>query len=168
MKNSQRVPSRSPVAFVIISTISQHEAVMSSRPPSKLKQLLVRDQLWWRYYLRNIDTIRQAVVDTICKVLACGRVIMGYPTSYAVTVNALTPKQSALAVKPCCVTPAARNSQISGLLTKKRYCRILNGSTSPLQCRIYSGNCSNSTALYWVNRAHWQQKAYRPLPVKKG
>ena len=51
---------------------------MSSRPPSKLKQLLVRDQLWWRYYLRNVDTIRQAVVDTISKVLACRRVIMGY------------------------------------------------------------------------------------------
>ena len=39
---------------------------MSSRPLSKLKQRLVRDQLWWRYYLRNADTIRQAVVDTIC------------------------------------------------------------------------------------------------------
>ena len=51
---------------------------MSSRPPSKLKQLLVRNQLWWRYYPRNVDTIRQVVVDTICKVLACGRVIMGY------------------------------------------------------------------------------------------
>ena len=51
---------------------------MSSRPPSKLKQLLVCDQLWWRYYQRNADTIRQAVVDTICKVLACGRVIMSY------------------------------------------------------------------------------------------
>ena len=51
---------------------------MSSRPPSKLKQRLVRDQLWWRYYQCNADTIRQAVVDTISKVLACGRVIMGY------------------------------------------------------------------------------------------
>ena len=80
---------------------------MSSRPPSKLKQLLVRDQLWWRYYLRNVDTIRRAVVDTICKVLACGRVISwAMPTSYAVTVNALTPKQSALAVKPDCAIPA--------------------------------------------------------------
>ena len=55
-----------------------YETAMSSRPPSKLKQLLIRDQLWWRYYLRNVNTIRQAVVDTICKVLACGRVIMGY------------------------------------------------------------------------------------------
>ena len=55
-----------------------YETAMSSRPPSKLKQLLVRDQLWWRYYLRNVDAIRQAVFDTICKVLACGRVIMGY------------------------------------------------------------------------------------------
>ena len=51
---------------------------MSSRPPSKLKQLLLRDQLWWRYYQRNADTIRQSGVDTIAKVLACGRVIMGY------------------------------------------------------------------------------------------
>ena len=51
---------------------------MTSRPPSKLKQLLLRDQLWWRYYQRNADTIRPAVVDAISKVLACGRVIMGY------------------------------------------------------------------------------------------
>ena len=55
-----------------------YETAMSSRPPSKLKQLLVHDLLWWRYYLRNVDTIRQAVVDTICKVLTCGRIIMGY------------------------------------------------------------------------------------------
>ncbi len=51
---------------------------MTSRPPSKLKQLLLRDQLWWRYYQRNADTIRPAVVDAISKVLACGRVIMWY------------------------------------------------------------------------------------------
>ena len=30
-----------------------------------------------RYYQCNADTIRQAVVDTISKVLACGRVIIG-------------------------------------------------------------------------------------------
>ena len=49
--------------------------------------------------------------------------------------NALTPKQSALAVNPGCAIPAARNSQISGLPTKKRCCPIPSGSTSPLQCR---------------------------------
>ncbi len=66
---------------------------MTSRPPSKLKQLLLRDQLWWRYYQRNADTIRPAVVDAISKVLACGRVIMGYASLYAATMNALTPKE---------------------------------------------------------------------------
>ena len=62
---------------------------MSSRPPSKLKQLLVRNQLWWRYYLRNVDTIRQAVVDTICKVLACGRVIMGCANFFTLLFDSL-------------------------------------------------------------------------------
>ena len=79
---------------------------MSSRPPSKLKQLLLRDQLC---YQRNVDTIRQAVVDTICKVLAGGS-LWAMPASYAVTVNALTPKQSALVVKPGRAIPATRNS----------------------------------------------------------
>ncbi len=50
------------------------------RLPSKLKQLLLTSQLWWNYYQKHTASLRDVVLDNINRILACGRLFMGYAT----------------------------------------------------------------------------------------
>ena len=48
------------------------------RAPSPLKQLLQRNQLWYRFEQANQGNIRPVVTDTISRIMACGSTILGH------------------------------------------------------------------------------------------
>lgn len=48
------------------------------RSSTILQEILLKDQSWWNYYHRHLETIRPAIVDNIIKVLSCGKLFKGY------------------------------------------------------------------------------------------
>ena len=51
---------------------------MSIRLPGTMKKLFVHQENWWRFYEKEKDAMRPAIVDNVIKMLSCGLLVRGY------------------------------------------------------------------------------------------
>ena len=51
---------------------------MSIRLPGTMNKLFVHQENWWRFYEKEKDFLRLAIVDNVIKMLSCGLLVRGY------------------------------------------------------------------------------------------
>ena len=51
---------------------------MSIRLPGTMKKLFVHQENWWRFYEKEKESMRPAIVDNVIKMLSCGLLVRGY------------------------------------------------------------------------------------------
>ena len=87
---------------------------MSIRLPGTMKKLFVHQENWWRFYEKEKESMRPAIVDNVIKMLSCGLLVRGMPCIHAGTKVALTRKKYPSVARAGFVQPAERNSPTSG------------------------------------------------------
>ena len=93
---------------------------MSIRLPGTMKKLFVHQENWRRFYEKEKDTMRPAIVYNVIKMLSCGLLVRGY-AMYSCG-NEGCAHQKKVPFKKCpsvaragSAQPAERNSPISGM-----------------------------------------------------
>ena len=120
-------------------------------PDKPLKALFNRQQEWLTFLNKHIGHVREAVIENVTKMRACGTAALRHlaPENIRAPIPAAPTSNSSIKpVSPGLAIAVAPKPQSAGCKLSNMSFPIVNGNTSPSPCPTSYGRYSAITARY--------------------